>query len=106
MTKNTKKSIVQAESDRCFFCGRNGSADRLEKHHIFGGANRRKSEEDGLYVMLCGDRCHRNGPWSAHQNAECAELLHKVGQKAWEKRYGMRVDFMSRYRKNYLEDDE
>lgn len=43
---------------RCWLCGRWGW---LEEHHIFGGANRKKSEKYGLKVGLCGDTCHRNG---------------------------------------------
>ena len=46
---------------RCFLCGRNDTGDPLERHHIFGGANRKKSEKYGLVVYLCGNRCHRNG---------------------------------------------
>lgn len=48
-----------AEYKECFLCKRNGSGDRLERHHIFGGANRWKSEKLGLVVWLCGERCHR-----------------------------------------------
>ena len=47
---------------RCFLCGKNGAADPLERHHIFGGPNRGKSEKYGLVVLLCGEECHRNGP--------------------------------------------
>ena len=41
----------------CFLCGRNGADDPLDKHHIFGGAYRKKSERYGLTVYLCHDRC-------------------------------------------------
>ena len=41
---------------RCFLCGRNDTGDPLERHHIFGGANRKKSEKYGLVVYLCGNR--------------------------------------------------
>ena len=37
----------------CWLCGRWG---HLEEHHIFGGANRKKSTRYGLTVFLCGDR--------------------------------------------------
>ena len=32
---------------RCYFCRKNGSADPLERHHVFGGnhADRKKSEK-------------------------------------------------------------
>lgn len=65
----------------CFLCKRNGRGDRLERHHIFGGANRPISEKYGLVVYLCGERCHRTGKYSAHQNGEVAQYLHEYGQK-------------------------
>lgn len=103
MMRSTGKSIVQSDCSRCFLCGRNGATDRLEKHHIFGGANRRLSEEDGLYVYLCGDRCHRNGKIAVHKNRVIMDTLHEIGQKAYETHIGSREKFMERYGKNYLE---
>jgi hypothetical protein len=38
---------------KCFLCG----CQATDRHHIFGGANRPKSEKDGLVVMLCR-KCH------------------------------------------------
>lgn len=29
----------------CYLCGKNGRADRLEMHHVFGGPYRKKSEK-------------------------------------------------------------
>lgn len=69
------------EIRKCFLCDRNGNGDRLEQHHIFGGANRKKSEKYGLIVYLCGERCHRNGEYSAHRNKDVADYLHRYGQE-------------------------
>ena len=45
----------------CWLCGKTDyGLNRLERHHIFGGANRKKSERYGLIVYLCGETCHRN----------------------------------------------
>ncbi len=98
------KSIIQTDCDRCFLCGKNGLYDHLEKHHIFGAYNRKKSEEDGLFVYLCGNECHRNGKMSVHRNKDIMKQLHMVGQRAWEKHYGDRAAFMARYKKNYMEE--
>lgn len=88
---------------QCFLCGRNGSGDPLEKHHIFGGANRKLSEADGLYVYLCGNRCHRNGENAVHKNADTMLFLHKYGERLWLKKTGKTIaDFIARYGKNYL----
>lgn len=100
-----KKSIVQADQGSCFLCGRNGSTDHLEKHHIFGASNRKHSEEDGLYVFLCGERCHRNGKASAHRSGYVMNTLHSLGQKAYEREIGTREEFVERYGRNYIRDE-
>jgi len=88
----------------CFLCGRNGSADPLDKHHIFGKANRDKSEQDGLYVHLCHHDCHIFGENAAHRNAETMQYLHEVGEIMWLEQDPERTveDFILRYGKNYL----
>lgn len=95
------------ESKYCFLCGRNGSQDRLERHHIFGAANRNLSEKYGLVVYLCGDRCHRNGPKAAHRNSETMAYLHAYGQKKAMKEQNWTTErFRQVFGKNYLEDDD
>lgn len=87
----------------CFLCGRNGRGDRLELHHIFGGANRKISDKYGLVVWLCGERCHRLGKYAAHQNAKTAEYLHKYGQRKCMQEQGWTVsEFISVFGKSYL----
>lgn len=88
--------------NECFLCGRNGSGDRLERHHIFGGANRDLSEKYGLCVLLCGDRCHRNGKYAAHRNAETAEYLHRWGEEKAIKEGMTREQFRELFGKDYL----
>lgn len=88
---------------KCFLCGRNGNGDPLERHHIFGAANRPLSEKYGLTVYLCGNRCHRTGPFSAHQNAEVAAYLHRYGQKKAMQEQGWTIgQFIEVFGKNYL----
>lgn len=90
---------------KCFLCGRNGNGDRLEIHHIFGGARREISDYYGLVVPLCGERCHRLGKYSAHQNAEVAAYLHRYGQRKAMQEQGWTVEeFVAKFGKNYLED--
>ena len=88
----------------CFLCGKNGSTDSLDKHHIFGGDNRDKSEEDGLFVYLCHHNCHIFGKYAAHRSGKTAQFLHEFGEIAWLKQDTKRTvkDFISRYGKNYL----
>ena len=99
------RSIIQHDCTICFLCGRNGSTDHLEKHHIFGGnPNRSHSEEDGLYVFLCGNQCHRTGMQAVHRDRDVMDALHMVGQRAFERKIGSREDFMKRYGRNYLDE--
>lgn len=85
---------------RCFLCGRYGL---LETHHIFGGANRRKSEKFGLKVGLCGD-CHRNSRRAAHRCAATARMLHEYGQRKYMQEQQATIDdFIVAFGKNYLD---
>lgn len=95
------KSIVQSDN-RCFLCGRNGNGDPLETHHIFFGPNRKLSDQDGMTVLLCGERCHRNGKNSVHMNATVDKKLKEIGQAVWEAHYGPTKEFIKRYGRNYL----
>lgn len=89
----------------CFLCGRNGSADPLDRHHIFGGPYRKKSERLGLVVYLCHNRCHIFGPLATHQNQGTMQKLHEYGQrKAMTEQGWTTDDFIREFGRNYLED--
>ena len=81
------RSILQnCEDGRyCFFCKKNGAVDPLDKHHVFGGALRKKSESFGLWVYLCHDACHENGPKSVQKNRRVDQAL-----KAWAQKKAMK----------------
>lgn len=83
------KSILTDDMEHCFLCG----SDRQQIHHIFGAANRKKSEADGLVIPVCLN-CHM----LIHQNQQA---IKKVGQIAYERSH-TREEFMKRYGKNYL----
>lgn len=91
----------------CWLCGRNGTTDPLDKHHIFGGAYRKKSEKYGLTVRLCHHRCHEYGPEAAHRSPETAQLLHEYGQRKVMREQGWTVEeFRLEFGKNYIDEDE
>ena len=95
--------MVDANYATCFLCGRNGSQDRLEVHHIFPGALRKKSDKYGLVVLLCGERCHRTGKFSAHRCRATALQLKKYGQKKVMEEQGWTTeDFIREFGRNYL----
>lgn len=96
-------SILQTDKTVCFLCGRNANLDPLDCHHIYGAANRKKSEKYGLKVYLHHNQCHIFGKNSVHRNNEINRALKaKAQQKAMEY-YGWTVDeFRNIFGKNYL----
>ena len=74
----------------------------LHLHHILGGANRKFSDEDGLFVYLPPE-LHNMSDKGIHFDKEFMDYAHKVGQKAWMEHYNKTTeDFIKRYGKNYL----
>lgn len=88
----------------CWLCGRNGNQDPLDRHHIFGGAYRDKSEKYGLVVLLCHKRCHIFGKNAAHKNVKTSRQLRQYGQQKVMQEQGWSVQqFIIEFGKNYLE---
>ena len=88
------KSIIQTNKDYCYVCGKPNPTD---EHHIFGGANRKKSDEDGMTIYL-----HRTCHTWLHNHPISSKTYKIRGQKIWEKTYGSREDFIDRYTKSYI----
>lgn len=83
----------------CFICG---TTFNLHKHHIFGGANRSKSEKDGCWCYLCASH-HNMSDKGVHFNKQADLNLKKVCQTAWMVRYNKTTDdFIREYGRNYL----
>lgn len=102
-----RRSLLTTEKGRCYLCGKYGPT---EKHHVFGGPNRQKSELYGLYVFLCHD-CHNEPPNGVHFNKNRNRELQRLGQKAFEEKYRYefrcgddmaRDAFMKEFGKNYI----
>ena len=58
----------------------------VEKHHVFGAANRQNSEKYGLTVWLC-HKHHNEPPEGVHFNRRFMDELHEWGQKQFETYY-------------------
>ena len=43
---------------RCEICGREGDDELFERHHLYPGKKRRKSQETIWVCMTCGDQIH------------------------------------------------
>ena len=90
------ESIIQTEKE-CFFCK---SQVWLEDHHIFGGANRSRSEKYGLKVWLC-HYCHNEPPRGVHHNRTNMDKLRAIGQRAFQEKYPDK-DFVFEFGRNFL----
>lgn len=92
------KSIMQEDYRYCYLCG----WPAKQEHHVFGGANRKKSEKYGLKVKLCVE-CHICGKDAVHNNEAIMQRLRQEGQRAFERNH-TREQFMTEFGKNYLEE--
>lgn len=90
-------SVFTDDMDHCYFTG----TAPVERHHIFGGVNRKNSEKYGFIVPLRPD-LHPNGVY-AGQSAKLIDLkLKTMAQEYFEREYGTRDDFRRIFGKSYL----
>lgn len=92
------KSLLNSENGMCYICGCIGLT---HKHHIFGGANRKHSEDYGLFVYLC-PKHHNMSDKSVHFDKGLKKWIQTEGQEAFEQIYG-HEKFMEIFGKNYKE---
>lgn len=96
------KSILQQRRE-CLLTGYDGVY--LDKHHVFGGANRKRSEEYGLWVYVRPD-LHKQSRDSIHENAELDRTLKKWAQRICMEHYEMSVDdFIREFGRSYIIED-
>lgn len=92
------KSLLSDERI-CLVCG---TTQNLHKHHIFGGANRRKSERDGCWCYLCAPH-HNMSDKGVHFNKGLDTRLKQRCQIKWQEVYNKSEDdFIKEYGRNYL----
>ncbi len=91
------------EGRTCWLCGGGEGFEPLDRHHIFGGSRRKKSEKYGLVVYLHHNSCHIFGRFAVHQNRDTMLRLHQYGQeKAMAENHWSTEDFIREFGKNYL----
>ena len=86
-------SVFTDDMDHCYFTG----TAPVERHHIWGGSNRKNSEKYGFVIPLRPD-LHPNG---AHA-AEIDLKLKQMAQKYFEEHCGTREDFRRIFGKSVL----
>lgn len=83
----------------CYLCG---ATQGLEKHHVFGGALRQKSEKYGMTVTLCHN-CHNEPPHGVHFCGAINRTIKEQAQKEAMQYYGWSTDdFRQIFYKSYL----
>lgn len=102
--KKHKNSILHRKDGTCYLCIKSHRDFRhysiVHEHHVFGGSNRRLSEEYGLKVYLCPS-CHNFGRAAVHTNHANMLILQQDAQRAFEQEYS-HEKFMELFGRNYL----
>ena len=100
-----KRSILHKKDGECYLCAKLDHDYRIRRvfeHHVYGGPNRRISEEEGFKVYLCLKH-HTDGPEAVHRNIQNMRLVQRDCQRAYEKTH-TRQQFMDLIGRSYLED--
>lgn len=90
------KSILQSEK-KCYVTE---LTDGLHKHHIYGAANRKISEDNGFWVWLT-PKYHNMSDRGVHFNKEFDLLLKQECQAKYEETHS-RDEFMELIGRSYL----
>lgn len=91
-------SILQKEK-KCFLTG---SEQMLDKHHIYFGANRKVSEENGFWVWLNHYQHIADSPYrTPHNDRETDLYLKRLCQMKYEETH-TRAEFIRLIGRSYL----
>lgn len=90
-------SVFTDDMDHCYFTG----TAPVERHHIWGGSNRKNSEKYGFVIPLRPD-LHPNGAQAGKNAVEIDLELKQMAQEYFEKYYGTREDFRRIFGKSVL----
>ena len=104
------KSIFTTDFNVCAVTHIYRGARRIDIHHVFGAANRKKSTRRGFVIPLIAE-IHPNGAF--RNEAECKRLtgrtlkeldndLKATCQRYYERVYGPRKEFIEEIGRNYL----
>lgn len=91
------RSVLTDDLDHCMFTG----AAPVERHHVFGGSNRKNSEKYGFIAPLRPD-LHPNGVLAGRWAKEVDMELKQRCQRYFEENNGTRKDFISKFGKSFL----
>ena len=91
--------MLTNDMDQCMFAG----SKVVERHHVFGGADRSKSEKYDFIVPLRPD-LHPNGVHfiRTEENLKIDKILKQRCQEYFEENCGTREEFIQEFGRNYL----
>lgn len=90
-------SVFTDDMDHCYFTG----SPVVERHHIFGGFNRHRSEKYG-YILPVHPAYHPNGTQAGPDWKEVDTKYKQWAQEHYEANHGTREDFIKEFGRNYL----
>lgn len=91
-------SVFTEDMDHCYFTG----TAPVERHHIWGGSNRKNSEKYGFVIPLQPD-LHPNGARADRRYAKDIDTrLKRMAQEYFEAHYGTREEFRGIFGKSWL----
>ena len=90
-------SCFADDMDHCYYTG----SAPVERHHIFGGSNRKSSEKYGFVIPLRPD-LHPNGVHAGNDARQLDINLKQMAQRHFETHYGSRKDFIMVFGKSWL----
>lgn len=92
------------EVRRCYLCMLPEGNDHLDRHHVFGGPNRKKSEKYGAVVLLHHNKCHIFGPQAVHNNAVMNTFIkRRMQQQIMREQHWDTERWIKEFGKNYLD---
>ncbi|MGO5051447.1 phosphoenolpyruvate carboxykinase [Lachnospiraceae bacterium LCP25S3_G4] len=96
------KKLHTILADSLEYCMFTGSTD-IERHHVFGGPFKAKSEKYGFIAPLRRD-LHPNGVFfkRTKKNLEIDGILKRRCQEWYEQNIGTRKEFIQEFGRNYL----
>lgn len=89
-------SVFTKDMDHCIYTG----SSIVERHHIFGAYNRKRSEKYGFVVPLRPD-LHPNGAHAGGEAKMIDQALKKMAQEYYEQHIGTTEDFIREFGKSY-----
>lgn len=96
MMSKRRKSVLTDDLEHCILTG----SPEVHIHHVFGGPNRKNSEEDGFVVPLRPD-LHNMSDRGVHFDRDLDLMFKKKCQELFEQTR-TREEFIKRYGKSWI----